>query len=242
MKKIVMIDPSETFVRFISRVLVRMGYEVHHAGDMESGLAIIAEVQPNLVLAELNLPHCKGREICEKLRSDSRSSTIPLVIVTTDGRAESMALARQAGCTDYLTKPLTVRDIHLMLQRNLPFVVKREMLRLEIGVNAIIRSKDQQIETRTKTLGEGGMLVHSNHQVLQEGSQVTISLGLPPSHEHVELTGEVIYILDPVVPHSLPGVGIRFTDITRETAENLRQFIEGSVSAEPENPAVATAN
>ncbi len=231
MKTIVMIDPSETFVKFVSRVLVRMGYEVHHAGDMKSGLAVIAEVQPNLVLAELNVPPCKGVEICEKLRSDPHSSTIPLVIVTTDGSAESMTQARQTGCADYLTKPLTVRDIHLMLQRNLPFVVKREMIRLDIGVDAIIRSKDQQIETRTKTLGEGGMLVQSDHQSLQKGSRVTISFGLPPSHEHVELTGEVIYILDPVVPHSLPGVGIRFTDITQETAKNLRQFIEESVSA-----------
>lgn len=236
MKKIVMIDPSETFAKFVSRVLVRMGYEVHRAGDMESGLAVIAEVQPNLVLAELNVPHCKGVEVCEKLHRDPRSATIPVVIVTTDGNAASIAQAKQNGCVDYLTKPLTVRDIHLMLQRNLPFVVKRQMLRLDIGVDAIIRSKDQQIEARTKTLGEGGMLVQSDHQAFQKGSQVKISFNLPPSLGTVELTGEVIYILDPAAPHSLPGVGIRFNDIGQDNEEKLRLFIEQSVSGNAEMP------
>jgi len=230
MKKIVMIDPAETFIKFVSRSLTRMGYEVYHACDLESGFAVIAETHPNLVLAEINVPNCKGAELCETLCGDPRTATIPLVIVTTDGNAQSMEQAKKAGCSDYLTKPLTVRDIHLMLQRNLPFAVKRQMLRLDIEVEATIRTKDQMFDTRTKTLGEGGLLVEINHPAVHPGSQVDISLRLSPSNPPLELTGEVLYILDRSATCSPHGVGIKFSNISKETTEILRDFMEQAAS------------
>lgn len=234
MKKIVMIDPSETFIKFVSRTLTRMGHKVFHAFDLESGFTVIAETKPNLVLAEINVPNHKGVELCEKLCGDPRTSAIPVVIVTTDGSEQSLEQAKKAGCSDYLTKPLTVRDIHQMLQRNLPFVVKRQMLRLDIAVDAIITTKDQSFETKTKTIGEGGLLVQIDHPALHTGSQVGISLCLSPSTPSLELTGEVIYALDPAAPSSPRGVGIKFSDIRKETSELLRNFIEQAASGEPE--------
>jgi CheY-like chemotaxis protein/Tfp pilus assembly protein PilZ len=235
MKKIVMIDPSETFIKFVSRTLTRMGYEVFHAFDLESGFSVIAGTKPSLVLTEINLRNCKGTELCEKLRSDPRTSSIPIVIVTTDGSEQSLEQAKKAGCSDYLTKPLTVRDIHLMLQRNLPFTVKRQKLRLDIGVDAILLAEEQKINVRTKTLGERGMLVQSNHHSLHNGSQVDISLHLPESHSPIELTGEVIYILNPADHCSPHGVGIKFSDIRKEASELLRNFIERAASGEPDS-------
>jgi CheY-like chemotaxis protein len=234
MKKIVMIDPSETFIKFVSRTLTRMGYEVFHAFDLESGFSVITETKPNLVLAEINVPNHKGVELCEKLCGDPRTSAIPVVIVTTDGNEQSLEQAKKAGCSDYMTKPLTVRDIHLMLQRNLPFVVKRQMLRLDIAVDAIITIKDQAFETKTKTISEGGLLVQINHPALHPGSLVNISLRLSPSSPSLELKGEVIYILDPATPSSPSGVGIKFSDIRKEASELLRNFIEQTASGEPQ--------
>jgi two-component system cell cycle response regulator DivK len=242
MKKIVMIDPSETFIKFVSRTLTRMGYEVFHAYDLESGFSIIAEAKPSLVLAEINVPNCKGVELCEILCSDPRTATIPIVIVTTDGNEQSLEQAKKAGCSDYLTKPLTVRDIHLMLQRNLPFVVKRQMLRLDIEVDTIIRTKDQTFETRTKTIGEGGLLVQIDHPAVHTGSPVDISLLLTPSTPPLALTGEVIYILDPTATCSARGVGIKFSDISKKSSVLLRNFIEQAASGESGKYSAATEN
>jgi two-component system, cell cycle response regulator len=233
MNKIVMIDPSETFMKFVSRSLTRMGYEVFHAFDLESGFSVIDETRPSLVLAEINVPNSRGVELCEKLCGDPRTSAIPVVIVTTDGRSRSLEQAQKAGCSDYLTKPLTVRDIHLMLQRNLPFAAKRQKLRLDIAVDAIIRTSGQTFESRTKTIGEGGLLVQTDHPAVHTGSQVDISLRLSPASPSIELTGEVIYILDPAPP-SPRGVGIKFSDIRKETSDLLRNFLEQTASEESE--------
>ncbi|MDD2334976.1 MAG: response regulator [Geobacteraceae bacterium] len=234
MKKIVIIDPSETFIKLVSRTLARMGYEVFHAFDLESGLSVIAQTKPSLVLAEINVPNSKGMDLCEKLCGDPRTSTIPVVIVTTDGKEQSLERAKKAGCSDYLTKPLTVRDIHLMLQRNLPFAVKRQMLRLDIAVDAIIRTSDQTFKTRTRTIGEGGLLVEIDHPSVHTGSQVEISLRLSPATPSIDLKGEVIYLLNQVAPFSPRGVGIKFSDIRKETSELLRKFLEQAASGESE--------
>jgi len=194
------------------------------------------------VLAEINVPNHTGVELCEKLCGDPRTSRIPVVIVTTDGNEQSLEQAKKAGCADYLTKPLTVRDIHRMLQRNLPFAVKRQMLRLNIGVEAILQSGDQKIEVKTKSISEGGMLVQSNVSSLHNGSQVDISLRLSPSLFPIEMTGEVIYILDSADPISPRGVGIKFSDIRKESSELLRNFIEKAASEELHTSTIETEN
>jgi CheY-like chemotaxis protein/Tfp pilus assembly protein PilZ len=232
MKKIVMIDQSETFTKFVSRTLTKLGYEVFHAFNLESALAIIAEAKPNLVTVEINVPNYQGAELCEKLCGGPHTSTIPIVVITTDGNDQSRVQARKAGCSDYLTKPLTIREIHQMLQRNLPFAVKRQMIRLDIEVDAIIRTKDQTFETRTKTLGEGGMLVQIDHPALTAGSLLEIFLRLSPVSPPLEVTGEVIYILDHAASNSPRGVGIKFSGIRKDTSELLKKFIEQATSTE----------
>lgn len=230
MKQVIIIEPSTTFAKFVSRVMVRMGYETHHAANLESAFKIIARVQPDLVMTEVNVPHCSDAEICETLRRDPRLATIPIIVLSTDGSAARLEQAKKAGCTEYLTKPLTVRDIHQLMQRNIPYVRKRKMLRIDVGVDAVIRSNCQAIETRTKTLGEGGMLVHSDHHALQPGSRLNISLRLAPGEDPIEIPGEVIYIVNPASPRDLPGVGIKFADIDNGSAEHLRHYIELALS------------
>ncbi|MRS02316.1 response regulator [bacterium] len=230
MKQIVIVDCSETFIRYASRVIARLGYEIHHAFDLVTGFSLIAGKKPDLVILEINVSNRNGIELCEQMRRDSRTAEIPVVIVTTDGTMESREQAMLAGCSDYLTKPLTVRDFNLMLQRNLPFPVKRQATRLNIAVNAVISSGDQRIEIMTTTLGEGGMLVHSDHHLFQNGSRVNISLCLTSTEAPVALCGEVIYISKPAEPSTLNGIGIKFVDIEPDAATHLTRFIEAVVS------------
>jgi CheY-like chemotaxis protein/Tfp pilus assembly protein PilZ len=228
-KQIVIVDSSETFVKYASRVISRMGYEIHPAFDVKTGFALIAGKKPDLVLLEINVSNRTGIKLYARMRSDPRTAGIPLVIVTVDGTMESRERGKLVGCSDYLTKPLTVRDIHLMLQRNLPFLVKRRVMRLNIAVNADIGSGDRRIEIMTTTLGEGGMLVRSDHPVFKNGSRVDISLYLSTAEAPVKLIGEVIYICEAAETSTLNGVGIKFVDIEPDAAARLTRFIEEAI-------------
>jgi CheY-like chemotaxis protein len=229
MKKIVIVDSSETFVKYISRVLSRLGYEVHAAFDIEAGFSIIDRKKPDLVLTEMHVGNHDGLELCARLRSFPDTSGIPVVIVTTDGTSEGMEQARQAGCSDYLTKPMTVRDIHSILQRNLSFPVLRRVIRLNICVDAVIGSAGLKIETRTVTLGEGGMLVRSDHPIFQGGSRLDIVLHLSSAEAPLELKGEVIYRIETANNGSQRGIGIQFIDIEKDAAAQLTRFIEAAI-------------
>jgi CheY-like chemotaxis protein len=229
MKQIVIIDSSETFVKYMSRVITRLGCEVHTAFSIEDGYLIIAELTPDLVLMEIHVGNQDGIELCAKLRRGPCASRIPVVFVTTDGTTESMEQAKQAGCSEYLTKPMTVRDIHLLLQRHLSFRVTRRMLRLNIGVDAVISSGGRRIEARTVTLGEGGMLVRSDNPMFQSGSRVSIVLHLSPSEAPLELNGQVIYRFESANNGTQRSVGIQFIDIEKYRTKRLTSFLEAAI-------------
>lgn len=229
MKQVVIIDSSETFVKYVSRVITRLGCEVHAAFSIEDGFSIIARMKPDLILTEIRVGNHDGIELCAKLRRDPFTSGTPVVIVTVDGSMESMEQARQAGCSEYLTKPMTVRDIHLMLQRHLSFRVTRRMLRLNMEIDAVISSGGWRIEARTVTLGEGGMLVRSDHPMFQSGSRVNIVLQVSPSEAPLELDGHVIYRIESANNGSQRGIGIQFIEIEKDKTARLTRFLEAAI-------------
>ncbi len=230
MRKIVVIDPSETFVKFLNRVISGMGFEVFCAGDGESGLAMVRNEKPDMVVSELNVPPRGGLCICGEITGSPETGGIPVVFVTTDGSAESEKRAREAGCSDFLTKPVNIRVIHDMLQRNLPFVDKRRALRIRASLDVVIRVGDRMVVAETETLGEGGMLVRTSSDLLQVSSQVVIYLSLNTADPPVRLTGEVIYVMDSPAPCASGGIGIKYVDIEPDAAARINRFINGAIT------------
>jgi CheY-like chemotaxis protein/Tfp pilus assembly protein PilZ len=230
MRKVVVIDSSETFSRYLGRVISALGYETEHAPDIEAGFALIKAYQPDLVISEMYFPNHSGLELCEKLKKDHCTADIPIVIVSTDGTSGKMRLAVQAGCADYRTKPMTVGEVHQLLQRNLSFATKRRAIRLNIAEDVVLVAGGRRIETRTATLGEGGMLVRTDSDVFHAGLPIDISVWLRPPGEPLMLSGEVIYVSEPAGPLNQRGVGIKFTAVSREAADQLAQYLERAVS------------
>lgn len=230
MNKIAIIDASETFSRYLGRVVSALGYEHENAGDIEAGFALIKAYQPDLVISEMHFTNHSGLDLCEKLKEDRCTADIPVVIVSTDGTSGKIRQAVQAGCADYLTKPMTVGEVHQMLQRNLPFAVKRRAIRLNIEEDVVLVAGGRRIETRTATLGEGGMLVRTDSDVFRVGLPLDIAVWLRPPGEPLMLAGEVIYVSEPSGPLGQRGVGIKFTTVSREAAEQLAQYMERAVS------------
>ncbi len=230
MKYVLIIDPSETFVMYLSRVISRMGYLVQSANDVMTGLAIVERDRPDLLISEISLKEASGLQLCKELKKSPGTSDIPVVFITTQGAEENRQRAYEAGCSDFLTKPVSVREIHEMLQRNLTLTFKRLAMRVTAEVDAVIFAEKRRIESKTETLGEGGLLVRSDSAAFRVGTLVDLFLSLPSSSEPVNMAGEVAYILDRRDASSLPGIGIRYTKISREAADCVTGFIEQAVS------------
>jgi two-component system, OmpR family, response regulator RpaA len=83
-----------------------------------------AETHPSLILLDVMLPDLDGFEICRRLKSDERTSDIPVVMLTALDRDEYRQRGKQCGAIDYLTKPFDpdelIQKIQTHAQQNGP--------------------------------------------------------------------------------------------------------------------------
>jgi PleD family two-component response regulator len=104
-KRVLVVDDSST-VRLLERVILGPHYELVEAVDGEDALAK-AQAEPiDCVLLDVVMPKLDGFETCRRLRELEATKNVPVVIVTTHGEQSEVDKARQAGCTDYVTKPI----------------------------------------------------------------------------------------------------------------------------------------
>ena len=63
--------------------------------------------RPDLILLDVVMPVMDGFEVCRKLRAQEATRSIPIIMVTTRGEERHIACAFEAGCNDYITKPIS---------------------------------------------------------------------------------------------------------------------------------------
>jgi two-component system NtrC family sensor kinase len=115
---ILVIDDSKEIVKHLTeRVLPSHGYKTLHAYDGQSGLKLIREEKPNLVMLDFNLPEMTGLDVLQKLAQESMDT--PVVLMTGYGSELSAIEAFRLGAKDYLIKPFTVEEIIETIDRAL---------------------------------------------------------------------------------------------------------------------------
>ena len=102
-------------------LLRKNGFEVFQARDGRSWIARAREIQPDLVLLDIQLPQMDGYSVAAELRADS-SFCAPIVAVTSHAMVSDKEKAIQAGCTGYIEKPINpdtfIFEIGDHLQKN----------------------------------------------------------------------------------------------------------------------------
>lgn len=106
-KRILIVDDSPTVRMFEVLTLRAQGYAVFEATNGVEALAEIARHPPDLVLLDVVMPDMDGIECCRRIKSNWRTKHIGVVMLTTRGKPDQMDEAYDAGCDDYLTKPVS---------------------------------------------------------------------------------------------------------------------------------------
>jgi two-component system, cell cycle response regulator len=229
MKKVLHFEPSRSFAQFVKYVLSRLGYQVIHVDDADQVLGEISNIMPDLIIAETNIRELSGIDLCRRLKGDKTFSAIPVAIISVDGTKETHLEADAAGCVDYLTKPVTARAIHELMQRHLPYHHKRQHIRVRMHVDAVVSDGTRSDSMQTATVGEGGMYACTQHP-LKIGTLVDISLPLPGLKSPLELKGEVIYTTEESGSEFPRGMGIKFFGMDNNTVTLLRHYMESYLS------------
>ncbi len=98
-------DDTACLVRFI---LERHGYTVRHAPDGRNAKRLTETSEPpELVLLDISLPSLSSLEVLRAIRSTPEWQWVPIIMLTANGRPESIAEATSLGATEYLKKPFS---------------------------------------------------------------------------------------------------------------------------------------
>ncbi|MCI0528377.1 MAG: response regulator, partial [Nitrospira sp.] len=104
-EEILVIEDDPDLVWLLTLELGKNYYRVRSAMDGRKGLAEARRQPPGLIILDLMLPELDGWEVCRLLKSDSRTKTIPLMILTVLGQEEYRLKGLELGADDYLAKP-----------------------------------------------------------------------------------------------------------------------------------------
>jgi two-component system, OmpR family, alkaline phosphatase synthesis response regulator PhoP len=109
--RILVVDDEPDLVELVRHHLAREHYDVVTAADGETGLAEARRKLPDLVVLDLMLPGIDGLEVCRRLRSDPRTTHIPIVMLTAKGEESDAVIGLSQGADDYVRKPFGMKEL-----------------------------------------------------------------------------------------------------------------------------------
>jgi len=110
-QRIIVVDDDEESRTVLKRLLEKAGYEVRLAIDGVSGLNLVLESRPSLVISDWRMPIMDGKQFVESLRSSPDVGSVPVIMLTGRKSDEEARAAREAGVTDFIVKPFKNQDL-----------------------------------------------------------------------------------------------------------------------------------
>jgi DNA-binding NtrC family response regulator len=169
--RVLVVDDEANARTALAELLRDEGFQVETAADGFKALPKLEEFAPALLLTDLRMPGMDGLELMRKARE--LDPDVSVVLMTAHGAIDSAVKAMREGAADYLTKPINVEELTLVLEREL----ERRRLRVEAG----------QLRQRLSERHRISNLVGSSPAMKQVYDTV---LQVAPSRATVLITGE----------------------------------------------------
>ncbi len=99
------VDDSRTMRDMINLALRTEGFDVHLADDGEHGLEVLDDIDPDVIITDINMPRLDGFGFIDAVRLREDTRTTPILVLTTESSAELKTKARTAGATGWIVKP-----------------------------------------------------------------------------------------------------------------------------------------
>src|SRR5690606_22665019 len=104
-EKILVVDDDIDSLKLIGLMLQRQGYDVSAANAGHQAIVKATAEKPNLIILDVMMPDMNGYEVCKRLRANSETQHIPIIMFTAKTLIDDKVAGFEAGADDYLTKP-----------------------------------------------------------------------------------------------------------------------------------------
>ena len=119
-KRILLIEDNEQNRYLASFLMQARGWEMVHAEDGPSGIALAGRVDPALILLDIQLPGMDGYAVAQALRLDPKLAMIPIIAVTSYAMPGDRERCLAAGCNGYIEKPIDPATFAAEVERFVP--------------------------------------------------------------------------------------------------------------------------
>lgn len=174
---IVIVEDNTDLRTFLRNALSGL-YNCYEAGDGKEGYEIIARIIPDIVISDVIMPKMDGYELCEKVKENSKTCHIPIILLTANNASDHIVAGYKRGADAYVTKPFDMSIIKAQISR---LIKNRELIREKymtqnfmVEVSQSNLSKDDEFIVKLRQLLEEN-LSETDFNVKKLSSDLNIS-------------------------------------------------------------------
>jgi DNA-binding response OmpR family regulator len=223
-KSILYVDGSSSGEEQLSELLEQYGYEMTDVSSSEDGVkALASRDNIDLVIIDLTAPDVHGLDLIGEIRAMEKCADIPILVLTVPKGVDIIDEVLDAGCDDYLLKPVDPRLLYHRVQ-SLIESFPRAYRRVSCSVLIEISTGKLQTSGEMTEIGEGGLGVILEEQLKINDLVKTVFM-LPGDDAQLVAGAEVIYIkeADEGFLH-----GMKFEIIDSDTRSKIISYVSSS--------------
>ena len=176
MIKALLIDDDQKLGDLLKNYLKTFDIDLSVVNDPREGITTINDLDPDLLILDVMMPHINGFDLCKKIREESNK---PIIILSARGESDDKVKGIDLGADDYLSKPFEARElvarIHGLLRRlhkdsdkNPDQIFKVDQQRLEVSLNgAILDLTTKEFELMDLFIKSPGV-IFSRDEIIKE--------------------------------------------------------------------------
>ncbi|GFO58282.1 two-component system response regulator [Geomonas silvestris] len=227
-KKVLLVDDVSMFIELQKEYLQFSAVDILTARDGKEALAICQAERPVLVCMDLNMPIMNGAECCRAIKKDPQLRETNVIMITSEGKDADRRICFEAGCDDFITKPLD-RNVFLETARKLLPAIDRRDKRVACHLKAKYRAVGATLSGIVLNLSQHGAYLATNHEI-EHGSILDLIFALPdPYGSIIQLRGRAAWLNTKTTRRksTMPeGFGIEFLAPDENTLKDLARYVE----------------
>ena len=211
--KILIVDDVPDNLRLLSTTLSQQGYKIRCAKNGAMALMGARNDLPNLILLDINMPDLDGYQVCQQLKADPATSSIPVIFLSAQDDIQDKVKAFSIGGADFIGKPFQVEEVLVRVKNQLAIQEANDRVRvLNERLEQRVKERTYEVESANRVLKEEILQRHQLEQKLRHDALHDSLTGLP---NRSLLMREIEKCLDNAIDNPAQKFAILFIDLDR---------------------------
>ena len=178
--KILIVDDVPDNLRLLSTTLTKQGYKVRCAKNGSIALMGAQNDLPHLILLDINMPDLNGYQVCEQLKADEATRSIPVIFLSAQDDIQDKVKAFATGGVDFISKPFQVEEVLARVRNQLALQEANHKIRiLNERLEQRVKERTHEVESANRVLKEEILQRHQLEQKLRYDALHDSLTGLP---------------------------------------------------------------